>query len=92
MIQMKQTFHYKIDIDDNSISFEFYMTKQNRNADQHNDSLTEKSETRRFGFKLSYDWNQIEKSNEIIEMINNGKMIEMYKMSRNMIEPCNALL
>lgn len=89
MIQMKQIFHYNIQIEDNSISFEFYMTKPNLTANQQDDSLTEK---RRFSFKLSYDWSQVEETDGIIEMINNGKMIEMYKMSRNMIEPCNAHL
>jgi hypothetical protein len=90
MIQMKQTFHYKIKVNENSISFEFYLTKPNHTADVHDGSLTEESETRRFGIKLSYDWSQVEEADEIIEMMNNGKWIEMYQMSRNMIESCHV--
>ncbi|HBG32197.1 MAG TPA: hypothetical protein DDW82_00365 [Acholeplasmataceae bacterium] len=90
MIQMKQTFHYKIEVNENSISFEFYLTKPNHTADAHDGSLTEQSEKRRFGIKLSYDWSQVEEADEIIEMINNGELIEMYQMSRNMIESCHA--
>jgi len=90
MIQMKQTFHYKIEVNENSVGFEFYLTKPNHTVDAHDGSLTEQSEKRRFGIKISYDWSQVEEADEIIEMINNEKLIEMYQLSRNMIESCNA--
>jgi hypothetical protein len=92
MIQMKQTFHYQIEVNENSISFEFYLTKPNHTADAHDGSLTEQSEKRRFGIKLSYDWSQVEEVDEVIEMINNGKLIEAYTLSKNVIESCHANL
>jgi len=89
---MKQTFHYKIEVNENSISFEFYLTRPNHNADAHDGSLTEESETRRFGIKLSYDWSQVEEADEIIEMINNGKLIEAYALSKNIIESIHTII
>jgi len=86
---MKQTFHYQIEMKDNFISFEFYLTKPNHTIDALDGSLNELSETRRFGIKLTYDCSKTEENDEIIEMINNGKLIEMYLMSRNMIESAN---
>jgi len=86
---MKQTFHYQIEINDNSISFEFYMTKPNHTVDAQDGSLTEESETRRFGIKISYDWTHVDESIELMEMLNNGKMIEAYALSKNIIGPCN---
>jgi len=86
MIQMKQTFHYKIEVNENSISFEFYLTKPNHTADAHDGSLTEESETRRFGIKLAYNWSNIEETDEIIEMLNNGNTIEAYALSKNITQ------
>ena len=86
MIQMKQTFHYKIEVNENSISFEFYLTKPNHTADTHDVSLTEESETRRFGIKLAYNWSNIEETDEIIEMLNNGNTIEAYALSKNITQ------
>jgi len=90
VIQMKQTFHYKILIVNHSITLEFYLSKPNRTHDQDSDSLTDKSEKRRFSFKLSYDWNQVEESIETIEMLNNEKMVETYIFSKRAIETCNV--
>jgi len=69
MIQMKQTFHYNIEVNENSVSFEFYITNPNHTIDAHVGSLAEESYTRRFGFKLSYDWSNIEETDEVYSFL-----------------------
>ena len=77
MSHMKQTFHYQIEIEENLISFEFYITKPNHTADEPDCHLPEE---RRFSFKLSYDWSQLDLTDEVFDMINHQEWIDAVNM------------